>query len=98
MRLFTCLVLALVACGHGHDDNDFPTFQACFDEHVDVESLPIEQAIVVCALDHTVAGDPIDFATAAECEAFMATNLEDADATTAQIMAACADYIIQKDQ
>ncbi|HEY5934903.1 MAG TPA: hypothetical protein VIU61_09715 [Kofleriaceae bacterium] len=93
-----CLILALAACGHGHDDNDYPTLQACFDEHVDVEMLSIEQAIVVCTLDHTFGGTGVDFATSAECETFVAANLEDADATTAQITAACADYIIQKDQ
>ena len=96
--LVLALALALGACGHSHDDVDYPTLQACFDEHVDVEKLTIEQAIVVCTLDHTFGGSGVDFATAAECETFVAANLEDADATTAQIMTACADYIVQKDQ
>ena len=103
MRLSICFGLALGllgACGDDHEegDVDYPSLQACFDEHVDEEGLSIEQAIVVCTLDHTFAGSGVDFATAAECETFVAANLEDADASTAQIMAACADYIIQKDQ
>ena len=100
MRIFLGLAFALtsVACGDGHDDEDFPSLQACFDEHVDVEQLTVEQAIVVCTLDHTFGGTGVDFATAGECETFVAANLEDADATTAQIMTACADYIVQKDQ
>jgi len=94
--IFTCLFL--FACGGDDGDTDYLAFRECFVEHTAVESLPVEQAIVVCALDHTVNGSTLDFATAAECEAYMDANLEDFDATTAQIMAACADYIIQKDE
>ncbi|MEJ7599171.1 MAG: hypothetical protein WKG01_14780 [Kofleriaceae bacterium] len=92
--IITCLLLA--ACGH--DDEGFETFQACFDEHTDVESLPVEESIVVCALDHEFDGERLDFASADECEAYLGTHLAPGDATSAQLEAACADYIVQKNQ
>ena len=93
-----CTVLCFLLLACGHEDHGYETFQACFDEHTDVESLPVEEAIVVCALDHEIDGETLELASAAECEAYLGTNLAPGDATTAQITAACADYIVQKNQ
>ena len=47
--------LFAAACGHSHSDYD--TFQGCYDEHTNVESLPFQEAVVVCCLDHPIAGN-----------------------------------------
>lgn len=66
MRIFCvsgALVAALLAfssCGGGNDDADieqFKTLQLCFDEHANEEHLTVQQAIVVCCIDHPI-GDP----------------------------------------
>ncbi len=89
-------VPALAACGHPHDA--YESFQACFDEHTIEESLSVENSITVCALDHAIEGEDLDFATAAECVAYMDANLTDASASADEIMAGCDDYIVQQGQ
>ena len=93
--LLFCVAL-LAACGHSHDD--YATFQACFDEHTDVEGYAPPMAITICALDHGIEGETLDFTTAAECIAYVEANLAEGEATSAEIMAGCEDYIVQKDQ
>jgi len=90
--LFVCLLFA--ACqGHSHDD--YATFQACFDEHTVAENLPLRQAIVVCCLDHDVAGQKLVCgADHVSCEAYLRANL--ASVATTEITAACAEYETQK--
>lgn len=92
------LPLALAACG-GDDQEDaepFDTLQDCFDEHHGEESLPTAQAIVVCCLDHPIAGvHPSCGNSAAECTAHVDMEL-DSSVSASDISAACADYIDQK--
>lgn len=96
MRFALAAALLCVAC-HGHGHEPYATFQACFDEHTDVESLAINEAIVVCCLDHDIAGTPAPAcgASAAECVTYLSVNLT-AGATVAEKSAACDEYIVQK--
>ena len=95
MRFVLAAVLFCVAC-HGYDHDDYSTFQACFDEHTMVESLPFQQAVVVCCLDHPIDGnaEPCG-ATAPECVTFLGANLT-STATQTEVDAACSEYITQK--
>ena len=95
MRLALAAVLCVAAC-HGHDHDDYPSYQACFDDHTMKESLPFDQSVIVCCLDHSfngmqgVCGD-----TAADCVAYLGTSLA-TTATQVEIMAACTEYVTQK--
>ncbi len=92
--LWIAAALFTAACGHSHDDYD--TFQACYDEHTTVESLPFQEAVVVCCLDHPIDGDSEPCgATAPECLTYMDANLS-STATTSEVEAACDEYVIQK--
>lgn len=99
MRILALLALlcsiALGGC-HGHDDYD--TFQACFDDHTIEEGYDAPMAITICALDHDVAGEKLDFATADECVEYVQGALAEGSATAEQITAGCQDYIVQKDK
>lgn len=89
--------LVLPGCGHDHSSNaePFDTLQACFDEHHNHESLPTDQSIVICCLDHPIAGVLTACGTTqTPCETFVRANLDDA-VTTAEITTACADYVVQ---
>jgi len=96
---------AMSACGGDDDkeDNDpFATYQACFDEHHNEESLPVNKAIVVCCIDHPIAGvHPSCGSNDAECVAKLTGsdsvhNLMGSDVGSADIQAACMDYQTQK--
>lgn len=95
MRLAASLVLA--ACGDSPPDADsFDTLQACYAEHHDVESLTVQQAIVVCCLDHPIAGvHPSCKDTQADCVAHVRAEL-DASVVDTDISAACTTYLAQK--
>jgi hypothetical protein len=94
-----CLGLAFAeGCGGGNstDAEPFDTFQACFDEHHVTESLPVHDAIVVCCIDHPIAGKkPACGATAADCMTYLGTNLSSSSATTDEVTMACADFETQ---
>lgn len=95
--LFVSFALAFAAaCDHSHDE--YATFQACFDEHTGAEGYTGPMAITICVLDHPIDGTALEFATVAECVAYVEANLDDASASTADITAGCEDYILQKDQ
>ena len=87
----------LSACGHDDDHEAFATYQACFDDHTMEESLTVSEAIVVCCLDHPIAGmtQPVCGNAAADCETYLSVNLTQG-ATMEEKTAACAEYITQK--
>jgi hypothetical protein len=88
--------LILAACGGGDDAEPFDTLQACYDEHHNEESLPVQDAIVVCCLDHPIAGvHPSCKDTQADCVAHVDTEL-DPSVGSADIQAACTEYITEK--
>lgn len=98
------LPVAFAACGDSNtpDADPFDTFQMCFDEHHVTESLAAHDAIVVCCIDHPIAGvHPSCGDTAMACQALLTGtdtvhNLSSPDVTTADVMTACTDYITQK--
>lgn len=95
MRFIFAALLFTAAC-HGHDHDGYSTFQACFDEHTMVESLPFQQAVVVCCLDHPINGvSEACGATAADCVTYLGANLT-STATQTEVMAACTEYVTQK--
>jgi len=103
MRIATSLAfsltlsLVLVACGDSKMDADpFDTLQECFDEHHNMESLSVHDAIVVCCLDQPIAGvHPSCKSTQADCVAHVRAELT-ATTTDADIAGACMTYIMQK--
>lgn len=98
MRLAFAALLLLTAChDHDHEHEGFDTFQACFDEHHTAESLPTQQAIVICCLDHPIDGaTEVCGTTAADCATYLGTNLASTSATQTEVTTACDDYITQK--
>ncbi|MEZ4400808.1 MAG: hypothetical protein R3B06_12355 [Kofleriaceae bacterium] len=99
--LVTLVTLGATAAGcddHDHAPEPYATFQLCYDDHHTVEALPVQQAIVVCCLEHEIAGTaaPVCGDAAAACEAYLGTNLDAASATPTEVTAACAEYITQK--
>jgi len=105
MRIITALLgfsfvlpLALAACGDSEpmDADPFDTLQACYDDHHVMENLPVQRAIVVCCLDHPIAGvHPSCKDTQADCVTHVRAELN-ASVLDADITAACTTYISQK--
>jgi hypothetical protein len=99
MRL---VLLALVstsflfaACGHDDDHDAYATFQACFDDHSNVESLPHDQSIVICCIEHPLGSTAANTACGADsaaCVTYVTANLTSTSATAAEIMAGCTTY------
>jgi hypothetical protein len=106
MRIFFALAsfslvlpLAVAACGDSKpmDDEPFDTLQACYDDHHGGgESLPVQQAIVVCCIDHPIAGvHPSCKDSQADCFAHVRAELG-ASVLDADITAACTTYLSEK--
>ena len=100
--LASSLCLPFVACSGSSDEESYDTFQLCFEDHHVAESLSVHDSIVVCCVDHPIAGvHPSCGDTAAACQALLGGtdsvhNLSSASATPAEVMMSCADYITQK--
>jgi len=93
-----CLSLAVEGgCGSNPPDAEpYDTYQDCFDDHHVTESLSVHDSIVVCCLDHPIAGvKPACGATAPDCETYLGTNLATTSATPAEVTMSCADYITE---
>jgi len=101
-RLFVCVtalaIFALPAC-HGHDHGEgepFDTLQACFDDHHTVEKFSVNDAIVICCVEHPIAGvHPSCKDTQADCVTHVRAQLS-AATTDAEIQTACTDYLAKK--
>jgi hypothetical protein len=94
--LFLASVCWLAACGEDGPEA-FPTYQACFDDHTGAEALPVAKAIVICCLEHPIAGvAPVCGETAPDCINYLTANLNQTSASTVEVMDACTDYIAQK--
>jgi hypothetical protein len=93
------LPLVLAACGGGDDEEDaepFDTLADCYDDHHNVENLTVQQAIVVCCIDHPIAGvHPSCGDTQTACATHVTTELG-AAVTDPDVQAACTTYIDQK--
>jgi len=92
-----CSFALTLGCGGGGNDAEpYDTYQECFDDHTIEESLSIHDAIVVCCLDHPIAGvHPSCGDTSAACQTYLGTNLT-TTATAAEVTMACDDYITEK--
>jgi hypothetical protein len=105
MRIATALIASLfalplvfAACSDKktEDADPFDTLLDCFNEHHNMESLSAHDAIVVCCLDHPIAGvHPSCKDTQADCVTHVTTELAGA-ASASDVQAACTDYISQK--
>ncbi|HEY0990536.1 MAG TPA: hypothetical protein VGD80_25965 [Kofleriaceae bacterium] len=85
--------LVLAACGGNGDADPFDTLQDCYDDHHNVESLSVHDSIVVCCLDHPIAGvHPSCLTTQADCVSHVDAEL-DATVSLSDIQAACTDYV-----
>ena len=94
--IFVPLVAGCSSSSPTTDNDPYPTFEACFNDHHNVESFPTGQAIEICCLDHPIGNQPMDVvcgATVQDCTTYVTANLMPADATSTDIMAACADYV-----
>lgn len=94
------LPLVLVACSDNKSGEEaFNTLQDCYDDHHDgAEGLPIQEAIVVCCIEHPIgtAGEhPSCGATQAECITHVRAELDPA-VINSDIDAACTDYVTKK--
>jgi hypothetical protein len=86
------LPLVLAGCG-GDEEEAFATLQDCYDDHHNVESLSIHDSIVVCCLDHPIAGvHPSCLNTQADCVSHVDAELDPSVSIT-EIQAACTDYV-----
>lgn len=88
-----------VACDDHHDEGEaepFDTLQACYDEHHDEEMFTVQKSIVVCCLDHPIAGvHPSCTDTQTACVTHVRAELS-ASVLDADITAACTTYISEK--
>lgn len=97
---FLALPLVLTACSDDKkevDNDPFDSLQDCYDEHTSGdEHLPIQQAIVVCCLNHPIAGmaAPTCPATQADCVTHVHQGLP--SIADADVTAACMTYIAEK--
>jgi hypothetical protein len=94
--------LSITACGgdSSTEDNDpFPTYQACFDEHHNTEGFDVQKAIVICCISHPIGSAEMNVvcgSDAASCETYVGSNLTGSDVGSADITAACTDYVNQR--
>lgn len=100
---------AFAACGSDtkEDADPFATFGACYDEHHNTEGFDAQKAITICCISHPIGGQAANVvcgSDAASCVAYVSTQVGSAgsggsgtsDATTANIQAACTDYVNQR--
>ena len=91
---FVSTVFLFAACGHDDDHEAYATYKECFDDHHNVESLPVDQAIVVCCIEHEIGSTAMNTvcgADSAACATYVTAQLG-ASATSAEIMAGCTTY------
>jgi hypothetical protein len=89
-------MLLAFACSNKKDADAFDTFELCWTEHHMTESFSVQQSISICCIDHPIGGQPANKVcgtTADMCKTYVTANLIPSDATAADIMAACTDYI-----
>jgi hypothetical protein len=93
---FTLLLIGSVGCKDDPEEA-YATYQECFDDHTMVETLPAQEAIVVCCLEHPINGiSPACGDIKADCINYLTINLNQTSASTTTVMDACADYVTQK--
>lgn len=93
--LLALLLLLPVGCKEDGEES-YETLQDCFIDHTEEESLPVVEALVVCCLDHPIMGvAPSCGDTAADCINHLTDEIDQTDASTIEVMDACAEYEAQ---
>jgi hypothetical protein len=93
---------ALVACGgddNAPDNDPFATYQDCFTDHHVTEGFDVQKAIVICCIDHPIGSADMNVvcgSDAASCETYVTANVSGSDVGSADITAACTDYVTQR--
>ncbi len=97
MRRALLALLLITACKEDGEEA-YDTLQDCFIDHTEEEMLPKVEALVVCCLEHPIAGEaPSCLDTEADCINLLTNEIEQTDASTVDIMEACAMYVDQLD-
>jgi len=95
-RTWLAVLLLTYGCGSDSDDEDYATYQECFDQHIDADKLSHEDAIVDCCTKHKIAGLTGSCGlNKADCINFITANLDQLSASTVEVMAACEFYEMQ---
>jgi hypothetical protein len=91
------LAFSLTSFGCKDDGEEaYDTLQDCFTDHTEEESLPVVEALVVCCLDHPIMGvNPSCGDTEADCINHLTDEIAQTDASTVEVMDACAEYVDQ---
>jgi hypothetical protein len=95
--LFTVPLVAACSGGDKKDADAFDTLQACYDEHHNVESFSVHDAIVVCCIDHPIgpSGEhPSCKTTQTDCATHVHTEIP--SVSDADVQAACMTYLAMK--
>lgn len=102
MRILKALLassLLFAACGgDGDEEESYANFADCYVDHTVEESLPADEAIAVCCLDHPIAGEAnvVCGESATECTDFVDAEVSETDdpaLTLEDIEAGCDIYI-----
>lgn len=109
LRLALVIAALIAACGgsSSKDADPFDTFAACYNEHHNVESFSVQQTITICCIDHPIGGRPANVVCGSDapaCVSYVSMWVGSAgsggsgtaDASAADIQAACTDYINQR--
>jgi hypothetical protein len=92
-RLIVLLLLVLVGCGDDPPEA-FDTYQLCFNKVNESNGQRVLDSIVECCIEHPIAGvAPVCKDTVADCINYLTANLNQMDASTVDVMNACAAYI-----
>lgn len=90
------LLFVFVGCGGSDEEEAYDTLDDCFVDHTQVDSLPVVEALVICCLEHPIAGvAPSCGATQDECEAHVGEEIDVSEASDQEVIDACADYIAE---
>ena len=92
---FVSTALFAACSGNDGDSEPYDTFQACYTDHHVTESLPADQAIVVCCIEHPIgsaAKNTVCGADSASCVTYVTAQVTTSAPTSAEIMAGCMTY------
>lgn len=93
--LLALLLLLSVGCKEDGEES-YDTLQDCFIDHTEVDGLAVVEGLVVCCLDHPIMGvNPSCGDTEADCINHLTDEIDQTDASTVEVMDACAEYITQ---
>jgi len=97
--LVASIITAAYACSSSSNSNNFPTFQACYNEHTTNEGFGPLCATEICCIDHGIGSampDTVCGATAQTCESYVDANLQDTSSDPGlmtDVMMACTFYV-----